>query len=78
MLSMYGSVSAARAACVKLSARERKRVSGCLEPPYGATRLRWFHLMGVAMLLVLDGVNLPGRRLLGGAHYRDLPSGTQP
>ena len=25
------------------------------------------------MLLVLDGVNLPGRRLLGGAHYRDLP-----
>ena len=33
---------------------------------------------GSRHILGLDGVNLPGRRLVGGAHYRDLPTGTQP
>src|ERR1051325_4190332 len=33
---------------------------------------------GSRHILGLDGANLPGRRLVGGAHYRDLTSGTQP
>lgn len=33
---------------------------------------------GSRHILGLDGVNLPGRRLVGGAHYRDLTPGTQP
>jgi len=44
-------VRAARATCVRLRARERNGVSGRLEPPIGATPLRWFHRIGVAIVL---------------------------